>query len=108
MLSKKTRSNYGRKQTGRRIIFRFGPPEQLHSDQGHNFESEVVQEIFKLLEIVKTRTSPYHLQSDGLVERMNRMLLDMQSSDLRRLCMAYNTSVQPTIRMPSCRCLGGK
>jgi hypothetical protein len=47
-------------------------PEQLHSDQGRNFEAEVVQEICKLLEIVKTRTSP-----DGLVERMNRTLLDM-------------------------------
>ena len=59
------------------FFFRFGP-EQLHSDQGRNFEAEVVQEICKLLEIVKTRTSSYHPQSDGLVERMNHTLLDMQ------------------------------
>ena len=80
------------------FFFRFGPPEQLHSDQGRNFEAEVVQGISKLLEIVKTRTSPYHPQSYGLVERMNRTLLDMLSMAVcdQRLCMAYNTSVQST------------
>ena len=91
------------------FFFRFGPPEQLHSDQGRNFEAEVVQEIIcKLLEIVKTETSPYHPQSDGLVKRMNHTLLVMQclwqyvtnnpcwDSHLRRLCMAYNKSVQST------------
>ena len=48
------------------IFFRFGLPEQLHSDQGRNFESDVISEICRLLEIVKTRTTPYHPQSDGL------------------------------------------
>ncbi len=33
------------------FFFRFSPPDQLHSDQGHNFESEVIAEICKLLAI---------------------------------------------------------
>ena len=59
------------------FFFCFSPPEQLHSDQGRNFESAVIAEVCKLLGVAKTRTTPYHPQSDGLVERFNRTLLDM-------------------------------
>ena len=89
------------------FFFRFSPPEQLHSDQGRNFESEVIAEVCKLLGVVKSRTTPYHPQSDGLVERYNKTLLDMLAKavhdkpfqwedNLRRLCLAYNTSVNQT------------
>ena len=58
------------------FICRFGVPEQLHSDQGRNFESKVIKNVCDLLQIRKTRMSPYHPQSDGLVERFNRTLLN--------------------------------
>ena len=84
---------------------RFGPPEQLHSDQGRNFELCVITELCKLLGIAKTRRTPYHPQSDGLVERLNRTLLNMLSTavtdqqeawedHVQSMCMAYNTRVQ--------------
>ena len=68
----------------------------------------MIFEICRLLEIVKTRTTPYHLQSDDLVERVNRTLLSMMAmatsnhpnqweSHLRSICMAYNCSIQATI-----------
>jgi transposase InsO family protein len=60
-----------------KVFFRFSPPEQLHSDQGRQFESVLIAEMCKILGIVKSRTPPYHPQSDGLVERFNRTLLDM-------------------------------
>eukprot|EP00731_Ephydatia_muelleri_P007275 Em0003g1523a len=59
------------------IFCRFSVPEQLHSDQGRQFESAVIKEICNLLHIEKTRTTAYHPQSDGLVERFNRTLLSM-------------------------------
>ena len=89
------------------FFFRFSPPEQLHSDQGRNFESDTIAEVCKFLGVLKTRTTPYHPQSDGLVERFNRTLLNMLATAVQekpfdwenhlcRLCIAYNTSVHPT------------
>ena len=59
---------------------RFGTPTILHSDQGANFESKLFQEMCRLFEIRKTRTTPYHARSDGLVERFNRTLQQMLKS----------------------------
>ena len=86
------------------MFCRFSPPEQLHSDQGRQFESDLVKEICELLQIRKTRTTPYHPQCNGMVERFNRTLLDMLSTavgnnqadwqqHIRKLCLAYNSSV---------------
>ncbi|UYV82242.1 K02A2.6-like [Cordylochernes scorpioides] len=52
----------------------FGVPRILHSDQGRNFESNIFQELCRRLGIEKTRTTPLHTQSDGMVERFNRTL----------------------------------
>jgi len=53
---------------------RFGLPLQLHSDQGHNFESTLVKELCALAGVHKTRTTPFHPRSDGLTERANRTI----------------------------------
>lgn len=60
-------------------VCRFGVPRSLHSDQGRNFESTLFKELCDLLRMHKSHTSPYHPQSDGLIERFNRTLLDMLS-----------------------------
>ncbi|KAK2918385.1 hypothetical protein Q8A73_002756 [Channa argus] len=56
------------------MFSRFGVPEELHSDQGRNFESRLFAEVCQRLGVRKTRTTPLHPQSDGLVERFNRTL----------------------------------
>ena len=55
-------------------ICRYGAPDTIHSDQGKNFDSQLFKETCQLLGIHKTRTTPYHPQSDGLVERFNQTL----------------------------------
>ncbi|KAJ8333601.1 hypothetical protein SKAU_G00416090 [Synaphobranchus kaupii] len=57
-----------------KMFTRFGAPAELHSDQGRNFESQLMAEVCKRLGVTKTRTTPLHPQSDGLVERFNRTL----------------------------------
>ena len=88
-------------------ISRYGTPERIHSDQGSNFESETVQELFRVLDIRKTRTTPYHPQSDGMVERLNatieqmlRCYVDKNQRDwdskLSLVMSAYRSSVHST------------
>ncbi|XP_061428614.1 uncharacterized protein LOC133355245 [Lethenteron reissneri] len=54
-----------------------GAPERLLTDQGKKFSSKLLQEVCDLLGTKKVRTSPYHPQTDGMVERLNRTLTSM-------------------------------
>ena len=54
---------------------RFRVPLEIHTDQGREFESQLLSRLCETLQIMKTRTCPYRPQSDGLVERFNRTLL---------------------------------
>ena len=64
------------------FICRYGVPKELHSDQGRNFESNLMMEVCKLLGVKKTRTCPYHPRGDGFVERFNRTLTTMLTTML--------------------------
>ncbi|KAF8784306.1 Retrovirus-related Pol polyprotein like [Argiope bruennichi] len=60
-------------------ISRYGVPLQLHSDQGRNFDSAVCTRLCEILGIDKIRTTALHPQSDGIVERFNRTILNSLS-----------------------------
>ena len=55
------------------FICRFGCPEGLHSDQGPNLEGSVFHGLCDLINTAKSRTTPYHPQSDP-AERMIQSL----------------------------------
>ncbi|GBM90048.1 Transposon Ty3-I Gag-Pol polyprotein, partial [Araneus ventricosus] len=54
----------------------YGVPMILHSAQGTNFNSSLFTKLCELLGILKTRTSALHPESDGMVERFNRTILN--------------------------------
>ena len=60
-----------------KIFSSVGIPEEILTDQGSNFQSQLLRELYRLLHINALRTSPYHPQSDGLVERFNQTLKGM-------------------------------
>ena len=60
-----------------RWIRRFGCPYSIHADRGTNFESHFYANLLQKLEIDKTRTTAFHPQSNSVIEKMNRSLLNM-------------------------------
>lgn len=91
-------------------IKRYGCPREIHSDQGRQFESAIFREVCALLQIGKTRTSPLHRGSDGMVERTNRSVYNILSQcvtenhrdwdqHLDLIVMAYNSTVHESTGM---------
>ena len=56
---------------------RFGYPLLIHTDQDKNFDGNLFQQMCSLLQITKTRTTPYRPCSNGQVERYNHLLLQL-------------------------------
>ena len=67
------------------MFSRFGLPRQLHSDQGRNFESQLVTELCNITGVYKARTTAFHPRSHGLTERANRTTLAMLRAATYRL-----------------------
>ena len=81
----------------------FGAPAYLVSDQGKAFTGHVITHLCELYGVQKLRTSPYHAQTNGQVERMNQTIIHMigkleedrkacWSEHLPELLMAYNAT----------------
>ena len=81
----------------------FGVTAYLVSDQGKAFMDHIITHLCDLYGVQKLRTSPYHAQTNGQVERMNQMIIDMigkleedkkacWSDHLPELLLAYNAT----------------
>ena len=100
----------GTAQTTARVLYEnyfihYGFPSKIHSDKGASFESKTIKKLCETAGIKKSRTTPYHPMANGMVERFNKILLNMLGtlhedqrgdwkSHVSTLTHAYNAAVQ--------------
>jgi hypothetical protein len=89
-------------------ICRFGSPIQIHSDGGKEFCNNLSNELYALLDIKHTKTSPAHPQCNSQVEVFNKSLAKYLASFVNdstldwelyipAMMFSYNTSYHSTI-----------
>lgn len=59
------------------LFSRVGVAKEILTDCGTNFLSKLLHQVYQLLGVKGIKTTPYHPQTDGLVERYNKTLKDM-------------------------------
>lgn len=64
------------------MFSRFGVPNEVLSDRGTNFTSDLMKEVARLLSVRQLHTTPYHPMANGMVEKFNGTLKLM----LKRMC----------------------
>ena len=59
------------------IYCRFGVPLEILSDRGPDFRGDLVGGLMRKLGIAHRHSTPYYPQCNGLVEKMNGMIIKM-------------------------------
>ena len=89
------------------FINRFGLPALILHDQGKEFENDSFRHIQMFTGITNSRTTPYHPECNGIVERVNQTILSMMRTleeaeksrwkySLNKLVHAYNCTRNET------------
>lgn len=60
-----------------KLFARVSLPQEILTNQGPHFTSNLMQDSCSLLKIDKLKTLVYHTQSDSLLERFNKTLKGM-------------------------------
>jgi hypothetical protein len=91
-----------------RIICRHGCPKIILSDRGTHFRNKIVDGLCQKFEIKHKLSSPYHPETNGLVERFNRTLCeslakvsekeDEWDMHIESVLFAYRTTKHSTIK----------
>ncbi len=91
------------------ICLEFGPPHQLQTDRGSHFTSMIFEEITQRVGCTHTVSTPYHPQSQGVIERFNATFkqqlakytnehCDDWDDYLKTVVSSYNSAVHQVTR----------
>jgi len=59
------------------IFSRVGLPSKIHSDRGSQFMSDMMREVYRLLNVKQSTTPPYHAMSNGIMENINKTIKNL-------------------------------
>ena len=60
-----------------KFIVHYRLPKKILTDQGQNFEGQLVADLCEVMGMQKIQTSPYHPQTNGQCQRFNSTLINM-------------------------------
>ena len=69
---------------GDKFIVHYGLPEKILTDQGCNFESDLLRALCEIAQVKKIRTSGYHPQTNGQCKHFNATLINMLGTLLEK------------------------
>jgi hypothetical protein len=100
------------------IICRHGCPAKLLSDRGTHFNNQMVEKLLEKFGIKHVFSTPYHPQTNGLVERFNRTLCESLSKLVKQtnewdqyiapVLFAYRTSKHSTTKISPFYLINGR
>jgi len=91
------------------IICQHGCPQIILSDRGTHFNNKMIKELMQRFQIKHNLSTPYHPQTNGLVERFNRTLCESLAKTIEYddewdlyispILFAYRTSKHSTTKI---------
>ena len=67
-----------------KFIVHYGLLEKILTDQGYNFESDLLKALCEIAQVQKMRTSGYHPDTNGQCEYFNATLINMLGTLLEK------------------------
>lgn len=92
------------------VILRYGVPIRVHSDQGSQFQSALFLELCRLMNVKKTKTSPFFPQGNGQIEKWHFNLHNLLAKSVKKsqknwhelvplVAFAYNSTEHEATKM---------
>lgn len=87
-----------------RVVCFRGPPKRIITDQGNEFTNQLVESLCRAIGTKHILASPYHPQTNGLVERTNQTIIakltklvngDVDNWDMRLAAAVYAYNCSP-------------
>ena len=87
-----------------KFIVHYGLPKNILTDQGCNFESQLVADLCELMGVQKIWTSLCHLQTNGQCERFNSTLINMLGTLPKEKKSEWKNHVGTLVHAHNCTC----
>ena len=84
------------------FIIHYGFPTNIISEQGHNFERELIESLCQVAGVQKLMTRPYHPQTNGQCEQFDSTLLNILGTLTPEQKKDWKTSVLSLVHAYSC------
>ena len=85
-----------------KFIVHYGLPEKILTDQGCNFESNLLKALCEIAQVKKMRTSGYHPQTNGQCECFNVTLISMLGTLPKKLKRTWREQVPTLVHAYNC------